>query len=121
MDDRRGDIQISGTYDGLRLSADEYLRLPDDGHRYELIDGVVLMSPSPRFGNQEVLMLLANQLMTHLGKNPGAGRAAVEVDVRFAPTPCIVPILCSSPASEPRELARPLTSRLISSSRFFPR
>jgi hypothetical protein len=31
---------------GLRLTADEFFDLSDDGHRYELVQGVVVMSPS---------------------------------------------------------------------------
>ncbi|WP_232211524.1 Uma2 family endonuclease [Nocardioides sp. CF8] len=29
--------------------------MPDDGHRYELIDGVLMVTPSPRFGHQDAL------------------------------------------------------------------
>jgi Uma2 family endonuclease len=29
--------------------------LPDDGHRYELIDGVLIVSPGPRLGHQDVV------------------------------------------------------------------
>lgn len=29
--------------------------LPDDGHRYELIDGVLIVSPGPRIGHQRVV------------------------------------------------------------------
>ena len=32
-------------YIGLRMNADEYLGLPDDGFRYQVISGVVVMSP----------------------------------------------------------------------------
>ena len=38
---------IEAAYRGLRMSADEFLEIPDDGYNYELIDGVVMMSPSP--------------------------------------------------------------------------
>ena len=31
---------------GLRMTAEEFLKLPDDGYRYELIDGVVIVPPS---------------------------------------------------------------------------
>lgn len=33
-------------YLGLRLSADEFLALDDDGFKYQLINGIVVMSPS---------------------------------------------------------------------------
>ncbi len=29
--------------------------MPDDGHRYELIDGVLVVTPSPRWGHQDVV------------------------------------------------------------------
>ena len=29
--------------------------MPDDGHRYELIDGVLIVTPSPRWGHQDVV------------------------------------------------------------------
>lgn len=29
--------------------------VPDDGHRYELIDGVLVVTPSPRWGHQDVV------------------------------------------------------------------
>jgi Uma2 family endonuclease len=35
---------------------------PDDGHRYELIDGMLLVSPAPGWRHQTVLLALASQL-----------------------------------------------------------
>ena len=39
---------------GLRMTADEFLLLQDDGHKYELINGVVLMSPSPSYEHSDL-------------------------------------------------------------------
>jgi Uma2 family endonuclease len=39
-------------------SRDEVLALPDDGNRYELIDGELLVSPSPRGPHQRAVLAL---------------------------------------------------------------
>ncbi|HSJ75681.1 MAG TPA: Uma2 family endonuclease [Gemmatimonadales bacterium] len=38
---------------------EDYLRLPDDGRRYEVIRGVLYVSPSPGYDHQYVLIQLA--------------------------------------------------------------
>ncbi|MFG0284970.1 MAG: Uma2 family endonuclease, partial [Phycisphaerales bacterium JB039] len=42
-------------YAGLRMTADEYLALGETTDRYQLIDGVVMMSPSPSPAHQRLL------------------------------------------------------------------
>jgi Uma2 family endonuclease len=70
-------------YIGLRLSADEYLSLPDDGFRYQLINGVVVRSPSPTPRHQSVIIELAGQVRDYLKGKP-IGRVFAELDVRLA-------------------------------------
>ncbi len=57
------------TYHGLKMTAEEYLQLPDDGHRYELIEGVLYMAPSPLLLHQkvslELTLLLADFVKEH--------------------------------------------------------
>ena len=43
-----------GQYHGVRMTADEFFDLPDDGYKYELVQGVVVMSPSPKPRHQAV-------------------------------------------------------------------
>ena len=70
-------------YRGLRMTADDYLAAQDDGHRYELINGVVCMSPSPSRPHQKVIGEIYRQLANFLVRRP-IGEAIVKVDVRFA-------------------------------------
>ncbi|MGE0442266.1 MAG: Uma2 family endonuclease [Gemmatimonadales bacterium] len=44
----------------------EVLALPDDGKRYELVDGDLLVSPSPRPAHQRAVFALAGRLMPYV-------------------------------------------------------
>ena len=68
---------------GLRLSADEYLALGETPERYELIDGVVVMSPSPTPRHQKTVLALLRQMDPHTERV--GGELIQEVDVRLAP------------------------------------
>lgn len=47
---------------GRELVRADLEALPDDGHRYELIDGALIVTPSPRFRHQDALVRLARVL-----------------------------------------------------------
>ena len=38
---------------GERITYDEYLATPDDGNRYEIIEGVLYVSPAPNIPHQD--------------------------------------------------------------------
>lgn len=78
--------QGEARYHGLRVSADQYFQLEDDGCRYELIDGVICMSPSPTPIHQYVVAEIVGQLYAFL-KAHRIGRVAVEVDVHLGRSP----------------------------------
>jgi Uma2 family endonuclease len=44
---------------GRPLTRADLDRMPDDGHRYELVDGVLVVSPSPRHRHQRAVLELA--------------------------------------------------------------
>jgi Uma2 family endonuclease len=47
---------------GRPLTGADLDRMPDDGHRYELVDGVLIVSPSPRRVHQRAVFRLARLL-----------------------------------------------------------
>ncbi len=69
-------------YYGLRMSAAEYLALGETQIRYELIDGVVVMSPSPTAQHQQLIMEIAYQIAAFLDQSP-VGRVFPELDINL--------------------------------------
>jgi Uma2 family endonuclease len=57
-------------------------QLPDDGNRYELIDGVLYMSPSPIPEHQNIADWVTTYLKLHL-QRPGLGRVFSALDVEL--------------------------------------
>jgi Uma2 family endonuclease len=47
---------------GEPFTVDDLERMPDDGRRYELIDGMLIVSPAPNIGHQRVVVVLASLL-----------------------------------------------------------
>ncbi len=73
-------------YGGLRMTAEQYFALEDDGYKYELIDGVVVMSPSPTPRHQAVTVAIVGQLFVYLHDHP-VGQVLVETDVQLGEGP----------------------------------
>ena len=49
---------------GARLTEDDLVHMPDDGHRYELIDGVLLVTPAPNVVHQWCVVSIVALLHT---------------------------------------------------------
>ncbi len=57
----------------IGLTVDDYMALPDDGKRYELIDGELILSPAPVPDHQLVVVALIEFLRSFVNRH-GLGR-----------------------------------------------
>ncbi|EFH89361.1 Uma2 family endonuclease [Ktedonobacter racemifer] len=46
-----------------RWTYKEYAAIPEDGHRYEVVNGVLYMSPSPNPRHQRIVLMISNHLL----------------------------------------------------------
>jgi len=65
-----------------RWTYEDWLRLPDDGYRYEVIDGVLYMAPPPSTLHQRIAARLVEALTAFLRDHPTSPKG----EVLFAPT-----------------------------------
>ena len=72
---------------------EEYRLLPEDGRRYELIEGDLLVSPAPSSRHQTVSRRLQFELMKALEETGLAQVFNAPIDVVLAPTTCVQPDL----------------------------
>lgn len=68
---------------GLRMTAEEYLALGETEERTELIEGLVVMSPSPNLLHQRLQREIAYQIESYCRRSPGA-EVFFETDVFFS-------------------------------------
>jgi Uma2 family endonuclease len=73
-----GPPQGSWTYEA-------YATLPDDGHRYEIVNGVLVMAPAPSPEHQSIAVRIAYYLFPHIDLM-GIGRLfTAPIDVELGP------------------------------------
>ncbi len=76
-----------------RLTYDDFCQLPDDGKRYEIIDGEVFVTPAPRFLHQRVVTRLAHYLSGFLENHPSGEVVVAPFDVVFSDFDVVEPDL----------------------------
>jgi len=73
---------VSGPPQGF-WTYDDYATLPDDGHRYEIVNGVLVMAPAPSPEHQSIAVRIAYYMFPHVDL-AGIGRlftAPIDVDL----------------------------------------
>ena len=76
-----------------RLTYPELRLMPDDGKRYELIDGEVFVTPSPSIRHQRIVMILGSSMHVH-AEAGGFGKVySAPLDVVFGEKTALQPDL----------------------------
>ena len=82
--------QVPGPSQG-NWTYNHYAALPNDGQRYEIVDGVLLMAPSPGRSHQDAVLWIAHYLQIHV-RLAGLGRVYIApFDVVLAPGVVVQP------------------------------
>ncbi len=76
---------------GAPLTEDDLAEMPDDGHRYELVDGVLVVSPSPGLDHQRCVASLFKLLDADVP--PGHEVILAPFDVRLSRSTVLEPDL----------------------------
>ena len=74
---------------GAPLTEDELATMPDDGHRYELVDGALLVTPSPNVIHQTCVAAL--WLLLHAARTQAQRVFVAPLDVRLSAATVLEP------------------------------
>src|SRR5262245_10918242 len=77
----------------IKLTYDDYVLLPDDGRRYEVLDGELEVSPAPSPGHQAVSRNLLRILDRHVEARCAGSLYYAPIDVILAPATIVQPDL----------------------------
>jgi Uma2 family endonuclease len=83
----------SGPTEGVKLTYDDFLLFPDDGHRHELIDGEHYVTPSPNVKHQGILTELFWALRSCLETQPTGRVFCAPLDIVLSPHDIVEPDL----------------------------
>jgi len=83
----------------------EFVRaLPDDGNRYEVVRGELLVTPAPRAWHQEVVGRLFETLRTYLRAQPVGHAMMSPADISWSPDTLVQPDAFVLPLEQARTL-----------------
>src|SRR5829696_1919468 len=71
----------------------DLLQTPDDGNRYEIIDGVLLLAPAPNLDHQDISLALTRIVDAYVRRHRLGRMYYAPVDVRLSPHDIVEPDL----------------------------
>jgi Uma2 family endonuclease len=78
--------------------------LPDDGNRYEVVRGELLVTAAPRLWHQEIVMRLAEALRDYLRREPAGHLFCSPADISWGADMLVQPDLFVVPLEQARTL-----------------
>jgi Uma2 family endonuclease len=98
---------MSGQTQPVKLTYEDYVRIPDDGKRHEIIDGEHYVTPAPNTRHQAVIINLA-RLVAPVVHDRRLGQLFVSpVDVVLSPTSIVQPDLVFVSTARASIITRP--------------
>ena len=88
----------------IYYTADMVRALPDDGNRYEVVYGELLVTPAPRPWHQIVVHRLSVALELYLRQQPAGVVLSAPADISWGPDVLVQPDVFVVPADEARTL-----------------
>ena len=95
------------------FTADMVRALPDDGRRYEVVHGELLVTPAPRAWHQEIVWRLGSAVRAYLEREPVGHMFASPADISFAPDTLVQPDVFVVPLDQARALEWSQITRLL--------
>jgi Uma2 family endonuclease len=84
------------------LTYDDLLQMPDDGQRYEIIGGELIVNPAPTSGHQRVLGRLYRLIDDHVRRSDAGEVFIAPFDVLLGHFDAVEPDLLFLSAAHPR-------------------
>ena len=88
----------------IYYTADMVRALPDDGNRYEVVHGELLVTPAPRLWHQELTMRLLLAVSEYLNHEPVGHLLPSPADISWGPDVLVQPDLFVAPLEQVRTL-----------------
>ncbi len=88
----------------IYYTADMVRALPDDGKRYEVVYGELLVTPAPRLWHQELIMRLLRDVGEYLDHEPVGRLLPSPADISWGPDVLVQPDLFVAPLDQVRTL-----------------
>ena len=102
-----GSDRVKPATPGLKLTYDDFVLFPDDGHRHELIDGEHYVTPSPNTRHQQVSINLVLLIGGWLNTHPIGRLFHAPYDVVFSEFDVVEPDLLYMSNARAREVLTP--------------